>query len=183
VARLLLASSTIQENKVLSNGGITVTFFFRAIPIALIFSSAWAGSTDAEVERILAEYLKLHRVLALDTTEGVDAAAEAIVQLASSTSAAGESRSMFQEIAVAAAALEGKGLEEARAEFFNLSRPLMVYLHNHYSGDGNYYRYFCPMVQKGWVQDDQDVRNPYHGSSMLRCGELVGEPGHGGHSH
>ncbi len=160
-----------------------MTFFFRVILIASIFSSAWASSTDAEVERILAEYLKLHRVLALDTTEGVDAAAEAIVQLASSTSAAGENRSLFREIEAAAAALKGKGLEEAREEFFNLSRPLMVYLHNHYSGDGNYYRYFCSMVQKGWVQEDRDVRNPYHGSSMLKCGELVGQPGHGDHSH
>lgn len=158
-------------------------FLIRALPIALIFSPAWAGLSDARLESILTEYLKMQRVLAQDATEGVDEAAAAIVDLASSAEIAEANRETFREIEAAAAAIKGKGLEEARAEFFNLSRPIMIYLHNHYSGSGDYYRFFCPMVQKGWVQDDREVRNPYHGSSMLRCGELVGAPGHGGHSH
>jgi hypothetical protein len=29
------------------------------------------------------------------------------------------------------------------------------------------------MVKKNWLQPDKSVRNPYYGSSMLTCGELV----------
>jgi hypothetical protein len=29
------------------------------------------------------------------------------------------------------------------------------------------------MVKKNWLQADKEIRNPYYGSSMLKCGELV----------
>lgn len=38
------------------------------------------------------------------------------------------------------------------------------------------YRAMCPMVQgrRGyWLQPDRTILNPYHGASMLRCGEIV----------
>ena len=31
---------------------------------------------------------------------------------------------------------------------------------------------YCPMVQKSWLQKDEQIRNPYYGSSMLTCGEF-----------
>jgi membrane fusion protein, copper/silver efflux system len=41
---------------------------------------------------------------------------------------------------------------------------------------GAVYRAMCPMVQgrRGyWLQADRTIANPYHGASMLRCGEVV----------
>jgi hypothetical protein len=29
------------------------------------------------------------------------------------------------------------------------------------------------MVKKNWLQPDKETRNPYFGSSMLKCGELI----------
>ncbi len=43
--------------------------------------------------------------------------------------------------------------------------------------------YYCPMVPGGggdWLQANDQLRNPYWGSQMLRCGEVVGEMGSGG---
>jgi len=41
------------------------------------------------------------------------------------------------------------------------------------------YRIHCPMAfnNKGadWLQSDKDIRNPYFGASMLKCGEVTGE--------
>jgi hypothetical protein len=31
---------------------------------------------------------------------------------------------------------------------------------------------YCPMVQRSWLQKDEQIRNPYYGSSMLTCGEF-----------
>ena len=37
--------------------------------------------------------------------------------------------------------------------------------------------FHCPMAidEEGamWLQEDEEVRNPYHGSAMLRCGSRV----------
>jgi len=42
---------------------------------------------------------------------------------------------------------------------------------------GPVYRLRCPMALEGrgavWLQDDEDVRNPYLGASMLTCGDLI----------
>ena len=39
------------------------------------------------------------------------------------------------------------------------------------------YRLHCPMAFEGkgaiWLQEDEDVRNPYFGAAMLKCGEVV----------
>ena len=32
---------------------------------------------------------------------------------------------------------------------------------------------YCPMVDALWLQSDQEIANPYFGSQMLRCGEIV----------
>jgi Cu(I)/Ag(I) efflux system membrane fusion protein len=39
-----------------------------------------------------------------------------------------------------------------------------------------FHHFFCPMVKNGngdWLQPDKMLSNPYYGSEMLRCGELV----------
>ncbi len=43
-------------------------------------------------------------------------------------------------------------------------------------GAGKVYRIFCPMAFRGkgafWLQPDPEVRNPYYGPKMLKCGEV-----------
>lgn len=51
----------------------------------------------------------------------------------------------------------------------------------HFIGDrgGVIYRAHCPMVDDfrgaDWLQRETDIANPYFGSQMFRCGEIVGE--------
>jgi hypothetical protein len=44
---------------------------------------------------------------------------------------------------------------------------------------------FCSMAKGSWLQKRGEVRNPYYGSSMLTCGEVVGGDAHhpSGHGH
>ncbi len=42
--------------------------------------------------------------------------------------------------------------------------------------ENNVVHYYCPMVPGGggdWLQSEGELRNPYWGSEMLTCGELV----------
>jgi hypothetical protein len=82
-------------------------------------------------------------------------------------------RDLLNQILTAAHAIQGQPLNEARSVFFDLSRPLLVYLQQDHASKECYYRYFCPMAKKGWVQQTKEIRNPYYGSSMLICGEPI----------
>lgn len=58
---------------------------------------------------------------------------------------------------------------------------LMAVTVAHFIGDraGTVYRAHCPMVDDfrgaDWLQRSRDIANPYFGSQMFRCGEIVGE--------
>ena len=150
----------------------------RVIPSLLVFFAlaglVIAGSADGQIDKILSQYAKIHSSLAKDSTEGVDAAAKSIQELASQLKSVDPaSAKLGEDIARAAQSIQGEDLEQARLKFFELSKPLLVYLNTSYSGDATYYRYYCDMAKKGWVQSEKGIRNPYYGSSMLTCGELI----------
>ncbi|MCC5829142.1 MAG: efflux RND transporter periplasmic adaptor subunit [Phycisphaeraceae bacterium] len=80
-----------------------------------------------------------------------------------------------------AEALEALGTEEdlanqrQRFEAFSDHLTEMVRVFG-VTGTATVYRAMCPMVngREGfWLQDVQQIANPYHGASMLRCGEIV----------
>jgi len=143
-----------------------MTLFFTA--------TVWAGSIDPQVEVILEHYFKIQSSLAKDTTAGVDAAALEIARLAGEVrSEDTQIKKFLTEVRTAAGRIQGKDLDATRLQFFELSKPLFAYLHQNYKGKKGYFRYFCSMAKKGWVQPDKAVRNPYYGSSMLTCGDLV----------
>lgn len=135
---------------------------------------AWAGPIDDSIDEILADYYKIQSALADDTTSGVDAAARSIDQTAGSINAGdSELRSLVGEIRAAAQKIQGQDLETARTTFFDLSRPLLIYLNESHSDKEAAYRFYCPMAKKGWVQSGKETRNPYYGSSMLTCGQII----------
>ena len=84
-----------------------------------------------------------------------------------------QAKKLLKQIQTAAHQMHGKDLSQTREQFFELSKPLLAYLNQYYSGDKTFYRYFCSMAKKGWIQPDKGVHNPYMGSSMPTCGELI----------
>ena len=78
-----------------------------------------------------------------------------------------------------ASAISGaEGIEAARSAFALLSESMYSALTAFGApGEGAVYRMHCPMSFDGrgadWLQDAADVRNPYFGSVMFRCGDMV----------
>jgi hypothetical protein len=69
--------------------------------------------------------------------------------------------------AVAAA----EDLAAEREAFQEVSR-LMVSYRDLLQGDSPLVAY-CPMIDAHWLQSEEEISNPYYGSEMLRCGEVV----------
>jgi hypothetical protein len=129
---------------------------------------------DARVEEILGQYVMIQESLAADSTKGVDTAAARIAALAEAAETADpQTEHFFHEVKKSAEAVTATDIEAVRQQFFELSKPLMAYLKDSYSGQKDAYRYFCSMADKGWIQAELGPRNPYYGASMLKCGELV----------
>ncbi|RPJ86767.1 MAG: DUF3347 domain-containing protein, partial [Acidobacteria bacterium] len=66
-----------------------------------------------------------------------------------------------------------KSLEQAREQFFQLSKPIIAELKRNPSAQKSAFAYKCSMANKSWVQGQKEIRNPYYGKSMLKCGEAL----------
>jgi Cu(I)/Ag(I) efflux system membrane fusion protein len=72
---------------------------------------------------------------------------------------------------------KAKDIDAARDAFFHLSKST-IDLHGDFGHTGNrsFYLSFCPMARDGdgayWLQENDELRNPYYGASMLYCGSV-----------
>ena len=68
------------------------------------------------------------------------------------------------------------GIEPARMKFALLSEQIAALLTRFGVPDGKLYKAWCPMAfdNRGaaWIQDKEEISNPYFGDMMLRCGEI-----------
>lgn len=131
------------------------------------------------------EYLAIQTALAADSIEGIGEHAMAVSRAAATLKegfdpalAGVDARDtdLVQAILpkVLAAATElsaAKDVKAARAAFGDLSQAMVAY-RDLVTGDGPNVAY-CPMAKKSWLQNGKQIANPYFGSSMLRCGNIV----------
>lgn len=137
---------------------------------------AVAPEITARVDALLPPYLELSAALAAD---GFDAAAAARLQEAAAALAQApmsEAADAGRALEQAAAALRDAPATERRRRFGALSETL-VQLAGRVppspAAAGELHVFYCPMFPGHWVQSGADVRNPFYGSEMLRCGDLV----------
>ncbi|MBC2839340.1 DUF3347 domain-containing protein [Robiginitalea sp. SC105] len=79
--------------------------------------------------------------------------------------------------------LSAEGIEGQRESFSSLVAKLEPVLRDHLS-TGTVYKQFCPMAFNNtggyWFSDSEEIRNPYFGDKMLKCGKvddrLVAQP-------
>lgn len=115
-------------------------------------------------------YLKLKRALVKSNTEDAQMAASAMAENYGEEQA--EIKDLAQQIATSA------DLEKQRELFAALtekSGPLFTDA----LADRTVYKQFCPMAfnNRGgyWYSDVAEIRNPYYGDKMLKCGKVVKE--------
>ncbi len=153
----------------------SLSVWLSVVPMAALFASLLSArpASQSPFEMIVSEYFKIHEALANDTTKGVDEAAQKIATLASEAQQKNPGKNPdFGAIKGAATSLQGgKSLEQAREQFFQLSKPIIAELKRSPSAQKPAFAYKCSMANKTWVQGQKEVRNPYYGKSMSKCGE------------
>ena len=78
----------------------------------------------------------------------------------------------------ASALQEYEDIEDQRHEFEYISEALIEVVKVKGPLDMTLYQQRCPMVgddEGDWLSNHEEIRNPYHGESMLNCGDTVEE--------
>jgi hypothetical protein len=130
-------------------------------------------------EELLRQYYAIQKSLAADSLSGVSKSASRMAEVSRKTATINQqTKAQLIALANAAAKLKSTDLMLARSGFGDLSDSLIAFLKAAVAPSNPPYQFYCPMVKKNWLQSDREIRNPYYGSSMLKCGELVqaGQP-------
>ena len=136
--------------------------------------SVMAGPPSTLPEQLLEQYYSIQKSLASDSINSIAVSAAQIAGI-SRKAAASEPQAKVQLLALADAAtkFQTADLKSARGGFGELSDRLIAFLQAAGAKRNPPYQFFCPMVKKNWLQRDKETRNPYYGSAMLTCGELI----------
>ena len=120
-------------------------------------------------QAIVKSYLTIQAALAADRFEDVKAPAKALVTQATDLGKDGAT------LAQAAKAFDASAdLKAAREAFGPLSDAVIARV----KADGSKEALaglrigYCPMVKRSWLQREEQLKNPYYGTSMLTCGDL-----------
>jgi Cu(I)/Ag(I) efflux system membrane fusion protein len=137
-----------------------------------------------QLNHITEHYLALQRLLASDNTDeiakhalGIASAGEELLKSLSRAELSHENqiRKAVEQIRSSALKINGNQITDDRVHFVDLSSSLVSLL-EHLRPDRDrwphLYVFHCPMSKGDWIQTVREIRNPYYGFQMLKCGEL-----------
>ncbi|HVS11271.1 MAG TPA: efflux RND transporter periplasmic adaptor subunit [Planctomycetota bacterium] len=136
---------------------------------------------ERAAEQALAAYLALARVLGQpqETDQPVGIAELMRTAQALRESAAGEDPNALADALVAAvAAMQGRAIEEQRKLFGAVSEAAIdLAQRSPRTGElaPRVLLASCPMVKARWLQDGEEIANPYYATTMKACGEIERE--------
>ena len=154
---------------------IAITVVMMVLSISLFGDESF----DDSMNKITVEYIKIKDTLVNDKTENVNDIAKAILYLTKKLDAStvmGEHKDHFRGIPtnISAAATDlsnAKNIKSMRKAFNDLSKPMAMWATMMKPVGINVA--YCSMNPGSWLQMGTDIRNPYYGASMLKCGEIV----------
>ena len=137
-------------------------------------------NSEANAEAIISDYSNLKDALVGDDTKKAADAGTKIVaslktfEMSSYTSEEQkELADIIEDATEHAEHIAKNAIDHQREHFKTLSKDIMDMVA--IAGTKNtLYKQFCPMYDKGsaWLSTSNEVRNPYYGSKMLKCGSV-----------
>ncbi len=138
--------------------------------------------TGQQLEQLYAAYFATQQALANDqlpSESDVLPLHQLAQDLSESSALSKGAREQLSIIAEKSEHLHHREIDEARLEAFRPISHAIVELGTLVRGadaQQAFSHMFCPMVKGGagdWLQPNDDLRNPYWGTQMLKCGEVV----------
>lgn len=136
--------------------------------------------SDAKAEAILSDYFNLKDALVGDDTKKAAQSGTKLVASLKAFDMSGYTKEQQEELADIiedatehAEHISESAIDHHREHFKTLSKDIrdMVAITG---SKTTLYEQFCPMYDKGsaWLSTSKEIRNPYYGSRMLKCGKV-----------
>jgi len=136
----------------------------------------------AQLSEVLSSYLLLKDALVADDENGAKKEAEEMKKAIKNTDMAllkGDAHMAWMDDMNSLnnsldAMISGADIEKTRIAFKGVSKQMTEIIDQFglTKSEGLYLEY-CPMVDAYWISSENVIRNPYYGSGMLKCGEVV----------
>ncbi|SEL64766.1 Protein of unknown function [Aquimarina amphilecti] len=125
---------------------------------------------DENVNKIYDQYLMVKRGLVNSDFKVVQQEAKKMEDLIKNEDERKQLKSTAKLIALT------KDIKKQRDFFVTLTVETEKMINNSAITSGEIYKQFCPMAFDGnggyWLSDSKEVRNPYYGNKMLKCGSV-----------
>lgn len=141
-----------------------------------------AGDAGLQLEQLYQNYFDIQESLASDqqpAAADVRSLQQIAQALADDPQLTEPAREQLQQIATHSEHLHHLELQAARLQAFRPVSHAVITLATQVRGASAaqpFQQMFCPMVKGGsgdWLQNSDQLRNPYYGAQMLKCGDLV----------
>lgn len=144
----------------------TKTATVESVTEADAIEAAPVSFTDTNVKEIFEQYLQIKTSLVNSNALGAHSGAVKLMGLTNDS----EMRATLRLMA------ESKVLEVQRTAFSELTAQMTSMVDESLSS-GAVYKQFCPMAFNNeggyWLSTESEIRNPYYGDRMLKCGRVT----------
>jgi len=139
------------------------------------------GKLGDKIEQLYRAYFAIQTAFANDkkpSSETVTQLHDLAQELSGANAIDEPGQKILNDVSADAEHLHHLTIEEGRKKFKPISLAIVSLATTYRGTDAteSFYHFFCPMVPGGqgdWLQLDDALVNPYFGSQMLKCGELV----------
>jgi hypothetical protein len=145
--------------------------------LAVVFTQkgfAQDSTQQNQLSKLLSLYYNVKDALVAGNGNEVSAKANEFIKIANSIDykliSEGNINALLKD---ATRISETKDIKVQRLHFANLSNNMVTLAKSVKLTTSPIYQAYCPMKKANWLSSDKAIKNPYYGSAMLTCGEVV----------
>ena len=128
---------------------------------------------NENLESVLHNYLEVKDALVASDSTKVQVASSGLSDALSKIKGCENTAKLAHKV------VASNGLEEQRRLFTLLTSDVIPLFKQAEIKSGSIFMQFCPMANNGdggyWLAKEDQIRNPYYGDKMLKCGKVIEE--------
>lgn len=135
-----------------------------------------AQQKDTSLSTMYQSYLNIKNALVSDQSDEASKAANTFLKSASMVDYKVLSEGNLDLLRKEASKIaDSRSIEMQREAFNNLSINMIALTGKYKLADESVFVQYCPMAKASWLSAEKNVKNPYYGNSMLKCGSVKAE--------
>ncbi|RYE52629.1 MAG: DUF3347 domain-containing protein [Sphingobacteriales bacterium] len=154
---------------------LLIVALFATAFLQISFGQDSAIQSKSQLPQLLSSYYNIKDALVAGNSTKAAASAHAFIKAANGIDYKVISEGNIHALVKDAGSLsETYDLKKQREQFARLSTNMITLAKAVKLGTQPAYETFCPMKKTSWLSESKTIKNPYYGSAMLTCGNVVG---------